>query len=677
MSWLTHRFRRFFALTLSLAACGLQMPCNTASAQAARDPVSKIARIFDAKLVEVENHVEWLDRQASSLSQYCEYPLKVGLGYRGSRRIRNGEDPSIILDLGKSFPIDSIYLAPIQREFHNDHKIFPKRFTLALSDQADFSQLTILYSSGSIQHPSPDRIPVEFKNTDPIKNSARYVRLTVQEGHNLGTTDLFGLSEIFVFSNGDPVSFGATVTTTGSLDTTDIWYPEALTDGRTTLGFWHHGIRAADNSGDAVHLVNDEEITTWTLSLDTTSPLDRIVLFPYQMRGSFEASVFPESLEISFLQENGTSAETAFKWQTPLPGASPMTALVIPMHGKSTKTLILTAIRPSMMGDRKIHALSEIEVWSSGQNLAKERPVTRSHAGQNSEIISLTDGFSSEKKIAPIATWLHQLTEREQIEKEIKSLKPIQQQMASRSELNAAWGSSVILGLTFLIPVFIVERRRMMSKQQLNLIRKRIASDLHDDIGSNLGSISLIARTARKHLARLNGPEEIDVDLVEVESIARESSLAMRDIVWLLERRQDSVGDLVIRMRETAGRLLREIHFTLECDSNKSAAKLSLDAKRHLFLFYKETIHNILKHSQASRVTIRLWDEQDKLALEVLDNGVGIPIIEGKSPAAVRKLQDRADALGGIMQIESSKETGTCIRLLVKRSHLANKPATS
>ena len=183
----------------------------------------------------------------------------------------------------------------------------------------------------------------------------------------------------------------------------------------------------------------------------------------------------------------------------------------------------------------------------------------------------------------------------------------------------------MILGLTFLIPVFIVERRRLMSKEQLDQIRKRIASDLHDDIGSNLGSISLIARTARKDLVRLHGPEEIAEDLGEVETIARESSLAMRDIVWLLERRQDSIGDLVQRMRETASRLLREINFTVECESNKTAAKLSLDAKRHLFLFYKEAIHNVLKHSQANRVSIRLWDEDDKLALEILDNGIGLP----------------------------------------------------
>jgi signal transduction histidine kinase len=234
-----------------------------------------------------------------------------------------------------------------------------------------------------------------------------------------------------------------------------------------------------------------------------------------------------------------------------------------------------------------------------------------------------------------------------------------------------------VLGLTFLIPVFIVERRRLMSKDQLEQIRKRIASDLHDDIGSNLGSISLIARTARKDLARLHGPEEIAEDLDEVETIARESSLAMRDIVWLLERKQDSIGDLVQRMRDTANRLLRETDYKVECESNKTAAKLSLDAKRHLFLFYKEAIHNVLKHSRANKVLVRLWDEDDKLALEIIDNGIGIPMAENNRPTNVNKLQDRARVLDGVLHIASARGTGTHIRLFVKRSHLTHQPALS
>ncbi len=413
---------------------------------------------------------------------------------------------------------------------------------------------------------------------------------------------------------------------------------------------------------------------SWTVELDRETPVDRVILFPYQLSKSFESLILSDSIRI-YLQASGSTEEKLVaEWQNPVSGASCMTPLVIPLGGQAATRVRVTGVQPHLIGDQKIHALSEIEVWSGGKNVASGLPVSRTLSDRTTMAPSLTDGNTSEKRISSYGIWLDQLAERGRIERELSMLRPVQHQQASESELNATWGSAMILGLTFLIPVFIVERRRLMSREQLDQIRKRIASDLHDDIGSNLGSISLIARTARKDLVRLHGPEEVAQDLGEVESIARESSLAMRDIVWLLERRQDSIGDLVQRMRETAGRLLREINYTVECDSHKTAAKLSLDAKRHLFLFYKEAIHNVLKHSQANSVSIRLWDEDDKLALEILDNGVGLPMSASPDRATVHKLEDRARVLDGLLQVISSKETGTRIRLFVKRSHLTAHP---
>ncbi|MEO5913516.1 MAG: histidine kinase [Luteolibacter sp.] len=596
--------------------------------------------------------------------------MKTGLGYRGYRAKKGAPDPSITLDLGKEYPIDAVSLVPAQREFLEDPGIFPKRFTIELSNREDFAERTILFSSPFSNPGFSDGNPVQFKAHD----TARYVRLTVQEGHNKGMLDLFGLSEIAVISNRDPVSFGASVTTTGDLNAPGIWYPEALTDGRTPLGVWQNGGSPRNQNGDSVAVSTASEEVSWTIDFEHPAPLDRVILFPYQLDRSFESSVFSDSLTIHLIDENGKDEPFEYQWSNPLAGSSSMTPLVIPLCGKTATGVRITGNRPCMMGEFKVHALSEIEVWSRGKNLAAGNIVTRKQGDQETPVTALTDGFASEKQIIPVAVWLEQLFERSRVEKELAELKPLHHQQASESELNATWGSAVILGLTFLIPVFIVERRRLMSRDQLDQLRKRIASDLHDDIGSNLGSISLIARTARKDLVRLHGPEEVAEDLGEVESIARESSLAMRDIVWLLERRQDSIGDLVQRMRETAGRLLREINYTLECDSNKTAAKLSLDAKRHLFLFYKEAIHNVLKHSHANSVSIRLWDEDDKLALEILDNGIGLPLNEELAPTSVRKLEDRARVLEGLLHIASSKESGTQIRLFVKRSHLTAHP---
>lgn len=667
------RTRYCYSLVLAAWACFSPSRASAIEAAPVPNPIGRIARILDPELVKTEERVSWLENRVSSYAQHQEHAMKAALGYRGCRANPGAPDPTVTLDLGSEFPIDTIYLIPVQREFLEDTGIFPKRFTIELSTQEDFGQRTVLYTTGPGVAPqrSPDCNPVPFKAQH---DKARYVRLTVHEGYNKGVIDLFGLSEIVVTSKSDPVSFGAKVTTSGGCGAAGLWYPEALTDGATPLGIWQNGGTPNSSSGDAVTVASDDEIVSWSIRMDQSAPLDRLILFPHQMDHSFESSVLPAAMKIYLQNEDGGEETLAYEWTNPLAGTSSLAPLVIPLAGKSAKSIRIAATRPSTMGDLKVDALSEIEVWSKGQNLAKDLTVSRSHGQETTAVTSLTDGYASEQQILPVAIWLDQLYERGRIERELATLRPTHRQLASESELNATWGSAVVLGLTFLIPVFIVERRRLMSRDQLDQLRKRIASDLHDDIGSNLGSISLIARTARKDLVRLHGPEEVAQDLGEVESIARESSLAMRDIVWLLERRQDSIGDLVQRMRETAGRLLREIHYSVECDSSKTAAKLSLDAKRHLFLFYKEAIHNVLKHSQANRVSIRLWDEDDKLALEILDNGIGLPVNEDSNTATVNKLEDRARVLEGLLQIVSSKENGTKVRLVVKRSHLTAHP---
>ena len=656
---------------LPLAACCVVQSSQAALPAQVTNPIARLARVFDSELVKVEDRISWLERQTASLADHREYPLKHDLGYRGGRSEDDGADPSITMDLGAARHIEQIFLVPAQREFSEDSGIFPKRFTIELSNRADFGQRSIVHSSGHVSQPDPRGVPVSFR----CNESARYLRLTVQEGHFKEVKDVFGLSELLVIAGGQPVSFGSRIETVGSLDAPGMWDAAALTDGRTPLGIWHNGLSPTRDSGDIVLQSSGNEPVSWSLELESAAPIDHVVLFPYQVNRSFEISVLPEAFTLSLA--DGTEPETVIEWNHPRPGTKLAAPLVIPLHGKSARNIRLTASQPWLTGKRRIFALSEIEIWSGGKNLAKNRSISRAHAGESAEIATLTDGYSSQKQIVPVGVWLDQLRERGRSEHELQQLRGLRSQLASRSELNASWGSAVVLGLTFLIPVFIVERRRLMSKEQLDQIRKRIASDLHDDIGSNLGSISLIARTARKDLVRLHGPEEIAGDLDEVETIARESSLAMRDIVWLLERRQDSIGDLVQRMRETAGRLLREIQYTLECDSSKTTAKLTLDAKRHLFLFYKEAIHNILKHSKANRVSIRLWDEDDMLALEILDNGVGLPMSEDSRPASVNKLQDRARVLDGSLQIASAKGDGTRIRLLVKRSHLTHHPVLS
>ncbi|WP_411825775.1 histidine kinase [Luteolibacter sp. AS25] len=658
---------------LSIAAFSI----STAGAEPSLgNPIGKVARLFNPKLVKMEERVQFLDRQLMSLAVYNEHVLKTGIGCRGVKLKASDPEPTVTLDLGEDFPIDKLYLVPVQEGGGTQGNIFPKRFTIELSGVEDFSESRILYSSADKYFPETGGKPVKFNGQGA---RARYVRLTVNQGQPRGDSEIFGISEIVVISDSYPVSFGCEVKASGTLQVGEFWFPDAVVDGRMPLGVWQGGqwARRADR-GDLEYVDSADTEISWSLDLGEISEISLINLFPFDIREALEAGILPEILDIQVRNGPEEEFQTIAQWRNPIEGVNHETPLVFAFDDVRAREIRVVGKKAREVDGKFLYGLSEIEVWSEHKNLAMGRPVILDVSGEKERLSTRTNGFASNRQIIPVGSWLGQLNDRWRVENEIGALQPMRVQMASESELNATWGSAMMLGLTFLIPVFIVERRRLISRNQMDQLRKRIASDLHDDIGSNLGSISLIARTARKDLIRLAGPAIVGEDLNEVESIARESSLAMRDIVWLLERKQDSIGDLVQRMRETASRMLREIDYSIECDSTKATAKLSLDAKRHLFLFYKEAIHNIVKHSKATKITVRLWDKGDKLALEVIDNGGGLPVVlhEGKEvPQRVRKLDERARVLEGHLDIKTERDKGTEILLTVKRSLLIVAPA--
>ncbi|MBC7980801.1 MAG: hypothetical protein H7Y36_09590 [Armatimonadetes bacterium] len=657
---------------IGLAGLSIVVMSDGLNAQSSMsNPIGRVARLFNPRLVKVEERVEFLNNQLMSLALHQEQSLKTGIGCRGARISPGGPDPSVVIDLGKVVPVEALYLVPLQEESSERRGLFPKRFTIEFSIVPDFSKKRILYTSGDKYFPGSGGKPVKFMGQGA---QARYVKLIVNQGQMRGESEVFGLSEFVVISDGFPVSFGSKVSAEGQLCDKDLWYAGAITDGRMPLGVWQGGNWSGkDEKSNLYSIASPDEEISWSINFGKDTKLDMVVLFPYEIRGVLEAGILPEKMEFQVRAEGEADFKTIRLWENPVEGTNHVTPLLLPLNGIVASEFRIKGLKARVVGNEQLYGFSEIEVWSDHKNIAKDHTVSCKASDMSTPVATLTNGYASERQIIPVGSWLNQLHERWRVEREIEALQPMHTQMAAESELNATWGSAMMLGLTFLIPVFVVERRRLISSKHIDQLRKRIAADLHDDIGSNLGSISLIARTARKDLVRLHGPDEIAEDLDEVESIARESSLAMRDIVWLLERKQDSIGDLVHRMRETASRLLREMDYTIECDSSKSAAKLSLDAKRHLFLFYKEAIHNVLKHAKAKKVTIRLWDKGDMLALQIIDDGKGLPMVmenDFEVPHLVRKLDDRARVLDGKLEVKTEAFKGTEILLTVKHSLL-------
>jgi signal transduction histidine kinase len=145
-------------------------------------------------------------------------------------------------------------------------------------------------------------------------------------------------------------------------------------------------------------------------------------------------------------------------------------------------------------------------------------------------------------------------------------------------------------------------------------------------------------------------------------SSAARITAGLRDIVWYISPEQDTLQSLEERMKSVASTLLDGIAHEFR-SSGIRPVPLDIDQRRHLFLIYKELLHNVLRHAQATRVEITLEATQGRLRLEVADNGVGMSG-EPTGGTGLNNIRRRSAELGATLSIESAPGTGTRIGLI-------------
>lgn len=206
---------------------------------------------------------------------------------------------------------------------------------------------------------------------------------------------------------------------------------------------------------------------------------------------------------------------------------------------------------------------------------------------------------------------------------------------------------------------FRLKIKRLLEVERLRL---RIASDLHDDVGTNLSSIILSSQIMNKKFS-LNESEKEHLN--HLSSIAARTQDMLKEIVWLLNPMNDSSKDLILRLKSTASQILKDISHKFYCDDNLLPEKLTLEWKRNFLLIFKEILQNIIKHSTADSVTINLFKEKDLFIMKISDNGKGFNTDEVKIGNGIRNLFERTKTLSGNMDIQSSPGIGTSITLSV------------
>lgn len=200
-------------------------------------------------------------------------------------------------------------------------------------------------------------------------------------------------------------------------------------------------------------------------------------------------------------------------------------------------------------------------------------------------------------------------------------------------------------------------RTRVAYLLRIERTRRSIADDLHDDVGSRLGGLALALDVAAR---TLNGPARAEVHARAEEARALLSDL--RDTVWVVEGRLDTLADLVHRIRLSAETLLPDarVLVTTEGDLDRP---LSMETRRHLLFFCKEALHNASRHGRPDAVRITFVASAGRaVSVEIEDDGCGFDPTNGQG-RGMGSLQRRSEALGGALDVTSAPGNGTTVSL--------------
>lgn len=221
------------------------------------------------------------------------------------------------------------------------------------------------------------------------------------------------------------------------------------------------------------------------------------------------------------------------------------------------------------------------------------------------------------------------------------------------------WGRGllVLFGLTALAAF---HRYRMARLLEVERLRWRIADDLHDDLSSDVSGIALAATLVRQ--------DHDDNRLDDIEEVSQSVVERLRDVVWYVNPEHDSPQALLRRMRDIANRLLPGTECRFDVDLAHREPVLDMATRRHLFLVFKEALHNVASHARANRVDIRLCQRDGGLLLAIRDDGIGFDPDTVDGGLGLTSMQRRAESMGAELGVTTEPGSGTEIEVKMART---------
>jgi signal transduction histidine kinase len=197
---------------------------------------------------------------------------------------------------------------------------------------------------------------------------------------------------------------------------------------------------------------------------------------------------------------------------------------------------------------------------------------------------------------------------------------------------------------------------------ELERVRMRIATDLHDDIGAGLSQVAVLSAVVSR---RTGTDPAIAEPLTAIGELARDLVDSMSDIVWAINPRRDHAFDLTHRMRRFASDVLgaKDIDLAFTADADDEDVGLGPEIRREVWLIFKESVNNIARHSGCTHAEITVRIAQQRLQLTVSDNGRGFSPNQESEGHGMPSIRQRAARIGAALEVHSKPGQGTRVNV--------------
>jgi signal transduction histidine kinase len=626
-------------------------------------PVRAATPLNALSLTQLQQRLAEIDAE---LDQLARYSLRSGIGsigYHSAPRDTLEMTEWVEIELGREIPLDEIVLIPVIRrdsreQFQADG--FPEAFRVISGTEKD--QKGVVVAEYDADSPLLPRIAPVVITARGITASWVRIEATRLSKQSRSGKYMFQLAEIMIFSHEENVALRRPVKSS-SINPSRVaaWDKDFLVDGHTP--YLMNAATGIENDGYISPRVSRPSLT---VDLGEVLPISRIQLHALNVVNTVPQANSGDLGIPSRLRVDGAT-RSDFSDAKPLRSLWEKTAYTVgPIMMWNVSETACRYVRVTSL-DKRLGLLgfAEIELFSNGVNVARGKPVSSYPAlaeeGGAQALSTLTDGRNLYGDIIPIRRWLNELAlrhdlevERPLVSAELNHRYALQKTYLNRMIWLAGW---LAAGTIIIILIEQIIRQRAVFRT-----RERIAANLHDELGANLHAIGLFGDLAKKEANKSEEPEKwsrLISYIDEVRALTLKTGKTARYCTNMLEAREIH-EDLIEEIRRMTDRLLIDLEHTLSITGEQVIQQLNPRRRVDLFLFYKECLTNIIRHSEATRVAVQIEVQHPDILLTITDNGRGI------AEGVPNSLKRRARFLNAKLTAESWAEGGTAIHLQLR-----------